>query len=68
MVCVRQSSIHGRDADLQAPKDSSVERPSYDLDLGAPNPIVMLSRVEIEVCTLLRRHVAVGEPIEFRTN
>ena len=65
LVSIRQSCIDGCDAELQTPKDRSVKRPSYDLDLGAPDSIVVLFRVVLEGCALLGCHVAIGKAIEI---
>ena len=64
-VYIRQSCVDSCDAQLETPEDSSVKRPSNDLDFGAPDAILVLSRVVVEVCTLLGCHVAVGDTIKL---
>jgi hypothetical protein len=63
-MSIRQSCIDSCDAELETPEDRSVERPSYNLDLRAPDSIVVLLRLVVETCALLGCHVAVGETIE----
>jgi hypothetical protein len=67
-VYIRQSSIKSRNADFQTPKNGGVKRPPYHLDFGAHDPVVVFIRVDVEVCTFLRCHVAVCETTEFGTN
>jgi hypothetical protein len=64
VLYIRQSSIESRDADFQTPKNGGVKRPSYHLDFGAHDPVVVFIGVKGEVCTLLGRHVAVRETAE----
>jgi hypothetical protein len=65
LVHLRQSSIESCNTDFETPKNGSVERPSYNLDLRAPDPIVMLYRIWVKVLTLFRRHVAICEAVEL---
>lgn len=60
-----QPFVKSCNTDFEAPKNGSVERPSYDLDLGTPDTIVVLFRVWVEVLTLFGLHVAVCEAIEL---
>ena len=64
-MSIRQSCIHGCDAELETPKDRSVKRPPYDLDLRAPHSIVVFFGVVVETGTLLGCHVAVGDTIKL---
>ena len=64
-VSIRQSCIDGCDTELETPKDRSVKRPSYDLDLRAPHSIVVFFGVVVETGTLLGCHVAVGKAIKI---
>lgn len=63
-INIRQSCIDGGDAEFETPEDRSVERPSYDLDLRSPNPVVVLFGVVVETCALLGCHVAIGKAVE----
>lgn len=63
-MSVRQSCIDSCDAKLETPEDRSVKRPSYDLDFGAPDSIIVLFRFAIETCALLGCHVAISETVE----
>jgi hypothetical protein len=65
---IRQSGINCGDTKLKTPENSGVKRPAYDLDLGAPDAIVVFFGAMVETCTLLGRHVAVGKAIEIRAN
>jgi hypothetical protein len=65
---IRQSSVESRDTNFQTPKNGGVKRPSYHLDFGAHDPVVVFIRVDVEFCALLRCHVAVCETTEFGTN
>lgn len=67
-VPIRQSSIKSGDANFEAPKNGGVQRPSDHLDFGAHDPVVVFIGVDIEVCTLFGRHVAVCEAAEFGAN
>lgn len=67
-MSLRQSGIDCGDAELEAPEDSSVKRPPYDLDLGAPDSMVIFFGTVIDTYTLLGCHVAVGKAIEICAN
>jgi len=67
-VYIRQSPVESRDTDFQTPKNRGVKRPSYHLDFGAHDPVVVFIRVDVEVCALLRCHIAVCETAEFGAN
>lgn len=62
---IRESSVKGSDAELEAPEDAGVKRPADNLDLGTPDAIVVLLRVYIDVGSLGVRHVAISEALEF---
>lgn len=64
-MSLRQPGIDCGDAELETPEDSSVKRPPYDLDLGAPDSIVIFFGTVVDTCTLLGCHVAVGKAIEI---
>lgn len=64
-VCVRQSTVERGDADFQAPENGRVEGPADDLDLGSPDTVVVFTGVWIDVCALIRRHVAIGKTFKF---
>jgi hypothetical protein len=67
-MAIRQSCINRSDAEFETPEDSSVKRPPYNLDLGAPDAIVVLFGAVIDACTLLGCHVTVGKAIEVGAN
>ena len=67
-MSLRQSCIDCSDAKLETPEDSSIKRPAYDLDLRAPDAIVVFFGTVVDTCTLLGCHVAIGKAIEIGTN
>ena len=67
-MLLRQSCIDCGDAELETPEDSSVKRPSYDLNLGTPDSVIVFFGAVVDTCTLVGCHVAVGKAIEIGAN
>jgi hypothetical protein len=67
-IYIRQSCVYCCDTELETPEDSSVKRPSYDLDLGAPDTIVVFFGAVVNTRTLLGCHVTIGKAIEIGAN
>lgn len=65
LIYLNLHPVRSYDTDFEAPKNGSVGRPAYDLDLRAPDTTVLLSRVWVEVLALFGPHVAVCEAIEL---
>ena len=67
-MSIRQSCIDCCDAELETPEDSSVKRPPYDLNFGAPDAVVVFLGTVVDTCTLLGCHVAIGKAVEIGTD
>ena len=65
---IRQSGIYCGNTELEAPEDSSVKRPPYDLDLRTHDAILVFFGAVVDTCTLLGCHVTVGKAIEIGAN
>jgi hypothetical protein len=63
-----ESSVESSDAKLEAPKNTSIKGPAYDLNLGSPDTIVVFLSVHIDVGAFFVGHVTIRKALEFRSD